>query len=170
MSSDGVLYYMTGTPVELTQTNNNNSNEINFNHTIMSTNCESNYEYTTDEICSSNDNRNENKNSDHIQINSSVSQNFSTADIDSALLANNITSCAYIVNNNSTSKSDEGTVYFSSHYDGVSTNCQPVSGKSFSIHIMYVYLYLVLLERNFLKLVNDNTSKIFFFFGGFNNI
>ncbi|CAH8568671.1 unnamed protein product [Schistosoma curassoni] len=127
MSSDGVLYYMTGTPVELTQTNNNNSNEINFNHTIMSTNCESNYEYTTDEIRSSNDNRNENKNSDHIQINSSVSQNFSTADIDSALLANNITSCAYIVNNNSTSKSDEGTVYFSSHYDGVSTNCQPVS-------------------------------------------
>ncbi|CAI2729995.1 unnamed protein product [Schistosoma spindalis] len=126
MSSDGILYYMTGTPVELTQTNNN-SNEINFNHSIMPANCESNYEYTTDEICSSNDNRNENKNNDHIQMNSSISQNFPGTDIDSALLANDITSCAYIVNNNSTSKSSEGTVYFSSHYDGISTSCQPVS-------------------------------------------
>uniref|UniRef100_A0A5K4FCQ0 C2H2-type domain-containing protein n=1 Tax=Schistosoma mansoni TaxID=6183 RepID=A0A5K4FCQ0_SCHMA len=129
MSSDGILYYMTGTPVELTQTNNNNSNEINLNHTIMSTNCESNYNYTTDEICSSNDNRNENENNDHIQMNSSISQNFSETDIDSALLANDTTSCTYIVNNNnndSTSKSNEGTVYFSSHYDGITANCQPV--------------------------------------------
>ncbi|CAH8516242.1 unnamed protein product [Schistosoma turkestanicum] len=128
MSSDGTLFYMTGTPIELTQTNHNNSNEIDFNHTLVPNNYESSYKYTTNEVCSSNNDRNECENNDSTQMNSSISQHLSSTDVNSALLTNDTISCGYIMNHqDNTSKNNEGTVYFSSHYNNISANCQSAS-------------------------------------------
>ncbi|CAH8853837.1 unnamed protein product [Trichobilharzia szidati] len=56
MSSDGQLYYMTGTPIEIAQTDPNH--QMDFNSSIVTANCcneSSGYEYTTNEIWTSND-------------------------------------------------------------------------------------------------------------------
>ncbi|TNN15612.1 zinc finger isoform 1 [Schistosoma japonicum] len=129
MSSDGTIYYMAGTPVELTQTNNS-SHQIDFNNQAAT--CESSYEYvTTNEICSSKDDINDNTDNNNIRMNSSISCHLSSTDVNSTMQANNLNSCtAYIVNNqNFNCKSNEESDYFSSHYNGMSTTYQPISDK-----------------------------------------
>ncbi|KAK4470323.1 hypothetical protein MN116_005888 [Schistosoma mekongi] len=118
MSSDGTLYYMTGTPVELTQTNNS-SHQIDFINQAAA--CESSYEYiTTSEICPSKDGINDSTDSNNNSMNSSISRHLSSTDVDSTMQTNNPNSCtAYIVNNeNFNCKGSEETDYFSSHYNG----------------------------------------------------
>ncbi|CAH8563247.1 unnamed protein product [Heterobilharzia americana] len=134
MSSDGTLYYITGTPIELTQTDSNDPNHqigIFSHNTIVSTNCEPEYAYSANEIWSSNEpntgNINNNNNNNTANINSSLSQQITTTEINSTLHANSTTSDSYLINAEScSSKNNEGTVYLSSHYNSVPENCQPV--------------------------------------------
>nr|CAH8856908.1 unnamed protein product [Trichobilharzia regenti] len=148
MSSDGQLYYMTGTPIEIAQTDPNSccNHQMEFNSGIVTANCcsESGYEYTTNEIWTSNDlssadtdnTNNNNNNNNTININSSISSHHvsnTDVNIGDGHHGNNTSSVAYIVTpescNNNNNKNNEGIIYFSSHYNhnnGVSENCQPI--------------------------------------------